>query len=365
METRRQGISDRTTYEQWVETEGIPILTGFFVENLRTVPVEPWKRKGALGCYINLEGTGGTNNAYVCEIPPRSHTKPQRHLFEELIFVLSGRGATTVWQEGGNRQTFEWQAGSLFSPPLNAWHQHFNGQGQEPARYVAVTTAPTVIDLFHNIDFVMSNNYEFTDRFAGEEGYFSGQGADISGRIWDTNFVADLRAFQLRSREARGVGDRNMMFELAHNTMCAHVSEFPVGTYKKGHRHGPGAHVIVLGGEGYSLLWPEGQPIKRVNWKEASLVVPPAMWFHQHFNPGTEPARYLALRWGSRKYRRGADVALRRDNVLRRYSEISLKEGGGQIEYEDEDPQVYRLFQEECRKRGAEVKMPKHPQAKA
>jgi len=176
--------------------------------------------------------------------------------------------------------------------------------------------------------------------------------------------VADVRAFQLRSREARGVGDKNMMFELAHNTMCAHVSEFPVGTYKKGHRHGPGAHVVVLSGDGYSLLWPEGQPIKRVNWKVGSLVVPPSMWFHQHFNPGTEPARYLALRWGSRKYRRGEDVALRRDNVLKRFSEMSLKEGGGQIEYEEEDPQIYRMFQEECSKRGARLMMPDHPQAK-
>ena len=49
----RRGISDRTTYEEWVETEGIPVLKGFFVEDVRTVPVEPWARRGALGCYIN------------------------------------------------------------------------------------------------------------------------------------------------------------------------------------------------------------------------------------------------------------------------------------------------------------------------
>jgi len=360
----RRGISDRTTYEEWVETEGIPVLKGFFVEDVRTVPVEPWARRGGLGCYINLEGTGGTLDAYVCEIPPGSQTTPQRHLFEELIFVLSGRGATTVWQEGGPKRTFEWQAGSLFSPPLNAWHQHFNGQGAEPVRYLAVTTAPTVMDLFHNADFVFTNPFVFRDRFQGEQDFFSGKGVTLPGRVWDTNFVPDVAAFELQRWEARGAGGKNIMFELADNTLAAHISEFPVGTYKKAHRHGPGAHVIIISGEGYSLLWPEGHPMKRVGWKVGSMVVPPAMWFHQHFNPGNVPARYLALRWGSRKYRRGEDVAVRRDTALARYSEISVKEGGGQIEYEDEDPAVLKMFVEECERRGVEVRMFSHPQAR-
>ena len=32
--------------------------------------------------------------------------------------------------------------------------------------------------------------------------------------------------------------------------------------------------------------------------------------------------------------------------------------GGWQIEYEDEDPEIGRLFEAECAKSGAEVKMP-------
>ena len=32
-----------------------------------------------------------------------------------------------------------------------------------------------------------------------------------------------------------------------------------------------------------------------IPWQEASVFTPPEKWFHQHFNLGEAPARYLAL----------------------------------------------------------------------
>ena len=163
---------NRSSYKSWVASEGIPIIQGFFIEDIRKVALEPWQRTGGLAARLCLEGTGETNDAYVCEIPAGKALKPQRHLFEELIYIVSGRGATTVWNDPASKHTFEWQEGSVFSPPLNSWYQHFNGNGAEPARYLAVTTAPCMINLLHNTDFIFNCGYVFTDRFDSQTDYF-------------------------------------------------------------------------------------------------------------------------------------------------------------------------------------------------
>ena len=92
-----------------------------------------------------------------------------------MILVLDGRGSTTVWNNEGKRITFEWKAGSLFAIPLNAWHQHFNGSGKEPARYVGVTNAP-VVNLYEDLDFIFGCEHDFKNRFNGEADYFSAKG---------------------------------------------------------------------------------------------------------------------------------------------------------------------------------------------
>ena len=118
----------------------------------------------------------------------------------------------------------------------------------------------------------------------------------------------------------------------------SHISEFPVGTYKKGHRHGPGAHVIILGGVGFSLIWWEGQERDRVDWKKGSMIIIPAdATFHQHFNTGTEPARYLALQKGNGSHEEEHRPV--------------------QIEYEDEDPEIHKLFEAELAGHGAPCRM--------
>ncbi len=55
-------------YSLFQKQEGVPVYGGFAVDDLRTVELGQWARKGGRGAYINLDGTGGTNDAYVAEI---------------------------------------------------------------------------------------------------------------------------------------------------------------------------------------------------------------------------------------------------------------------------------------------------------
>lgn len=348
-----------TAYNAFQEREGIPIITGFAVDDLRKVEVKPWARLNCLGTYINLDGTGETNDSYVAEIEPGKRMAPEQHLFEKNIYVLEGRGATLVGADPNSQTSFEWKKGSVFSIPINTWHQHMNGSGTDPARFVAVTTAPLVMNYFHNEDFIFNNPFVFEDR-VGSAKQYQGDGRlylGYAGRTyaWETNFIPDIETFTTYEWKERGAGGATVNFELAKNTQAAHVSQFPVGTYKKAHRHGPGAHVIIISGIGYSLLWPMSGDVpgdvERVDWKAGSMVVPPTNWFHQHFNGGAEPARYLAFRWNSQQFRFSLGSPIEGE------MDVSVKEGGTQIEYEDEDPLIHQWFVETLTKAGAESRM--------
>ncbi len=342
-----------TPYTRWVKSEGLDIIPAHYVPNLHTVELKPWARREARAVYLNHEASRTSNDCYVCEIPAGGKLPPHRQLFEEMILILDGRGSTTVWNDAGKRITFEWKAGALFAIPLNTWHQHFNGSGKEPARYVAVTNGPSVINMYEETEFLFNTQHDFKNRFAGEPDYFSNKG-EQKGLLLETNFVADAVNLPLISAKERGAGGGHIRFNMAKGSMNSHMSQFPIGTYKKAHSHGPGAHVIILTGEGYSLMWPEGEEPRRYEWQVGTMIVPPAGWQHQHFNTGATPSRYLAFKHEG--------VAVRNTQGVPK-AWISKRVGGDQIDYADEKPVIRQLFAEALAQHGMQPRMDEAYQA--
>jgi gentisate 1,2-dioxygenase len=293
---------------------------------------------------------------FVLEIPPGGKTAPQKHIFEAAFCVLAGHGGALVERYSGERHQFEWGVNSVFAPPLNTRYQLFNGSGREPVRLAVSCNLPAVLNLFHNERFVFDNPATFPER-EGVPAHFAGEGDFIPVRpgkhMWETNFVPDAASFKLHDWSARGKGAAHIQLILADGVLHSHISEMPVGTYKKAHRHSPDVHIYILAGEGYSLLWLEGdQDFRRVDWRPGWVFAPPDMMFHQHFNAGAEPVRYIAFTQGSVRYPTT-------EHMRRVYAkvDVDVKKGGNQIEYKDQDPRVHAMFVAELAKKGLTVKM--------
>ena len=342
------GRGKSTPYRGWVEAQGVPITEGLSVYNLNDLATEPWLDTGVNMNFVTLPATGEIADFWVMDIPVGGQLKPLKHMFHSMVYVLKGRGATSVWIEGSKKQTFEWQEGSLFGIPLNASYEHFNGSGSDVARLAMMTTAPLAINMNPSDSFIFDNSATFPKIFSGQDDFFSGEGNHTGQTLWESNFIADARLHETDEYSQRGAGGTNMHFSFGGSFLQAHISEFEAGTYKKAHRHGPAPHVLLLSGHGYSLTWAEKKERYRIDWKAGTVYVPPNYWFHQHFNPHEEAARYLPFTFPGHLL--GRPLAGRTPGVDR------SKELGDQIEYPDEESWVMEQFAEECAKSGMVIK---------
>ena len=371
---RAEPFSEKTPYEQWMESEGVPIHKGYHIPDVRAVEVKQWNRFGTKAALFDLEGAEATDGAYVLELAPGAGTKPVRFMFEESILVLDGEGETIVWHENRPKQTFKWQKSTLFSPPLNTWRTYKN-TGHTAARLISVMDLPLTMDLYHNADLIFNNHFVFRDRYDNQPDYFTvnqskmkiagsaatfGEGEKGAVGVLDTGLIPDINGIQLFAAKSRGLKNKSAEVILSDNSMQSHVSEFETGTYKRAHRHGPGSHVLVLGGVGYSLMWTDVPQYSkaaknvRIDWKEGTLFVPPDRWFHQHFNAGANAAKYIATTWiGGKYWVKGMAGGGR----THRLNTISFHQGGNMVDYHDEDPLIKEMFAAELKKHGVEMRM--------
>jgi hypothetical protein len=353
-------------YERWIAAQGIPIHTGYYVEDLRTIEVRWWEARGCLSAFTRMNGQEGVTEARVTEIPPGETTRPFRFALDEAVYVLEGRGLASIWAtESTPKKTFEWHEHSLFLIPGGYHCQLFNSQGERRVRLLQYNHFPLALSTIPDPDFFLNNPYVDLGRLA-DGGDFYGAAKPISEvagsapwrwetgstsgaiyaytNIWFGNLFPDLKAWdKFQAYRGRGGGTRAVSINFPGSALSSHMSIFPSGTYKKAHRHGPGIIVVIVDGEGYSVMWPEGSEKTVVPWHAGSAFSPPNRWFHQHFNVGARPARYMALHV---------------PHGLSGYSERVADRQRDQIEYTDQDPWIRQKFEAELAQRGQRSLIP-------
>jgi len=113
----------------------------------------PWEMapQGLLKHLINeaMNTRMETVDAYMQIIPPGSRSGKHRHLAEECLYVVEGRGYDLHqdcdveitddyhWIPQDEVKRFEWEAGDVIYVPPNTIHQHFNADDKRPARLIS------------------------------------------------------------------------------------------------------------------------------------------------------------------------------------------------------------------------------------
>jgi quercetin dioxygenase-like cupin family protein len=187
-------------YQEWLDRQNLPIHSGLAID-LMTAETAFWPRIGADAAFVHLDARGDFCTLQLTDIAPGGSTNEVHHLYEEVIYVLDGRGSTSFETEDGTRRTFEWGRGSLFSLPVNVRYRHFNASGDRRARLACVNNLPMVMKLFRNEQFVFDTPFDFSERITDEK-FLRGEGTFIPTRehrhMWETNLVPDLLTFDTR-----------------------------------------------------------------------------------------------------------------------------------------------------------------------
>ena len=360
-------------YDTFMESEGVPIYRDIGVRTVLDLPLGDWKRLGGRGSYIQLFGTEGLWGSYVVEVPPGGALNPEKHLYEKVCFVVEGRGSTEVWREPSQKQTFEWQKGSLFTIPLNANHRFVNATNA-PALVYCGTTAPNMMNLLDNRQFIFDCPYEFSDRYSGQADYFKSND-DIAPdpvrglAMRRTNFVPDLVNCELPLDNRRSPGYRRVEPWMAGNRFYLWIGQHETGRYSKAHKHQSAAVLLCLKGKGYTYTWPADiagmRPwetgnealVRRQDYEYGGLVSAAPMsgdWFHQHFGISKDPLRVSA--WHGPNNQRSRKAG-RPGEQIADYGAIDIKKGGSAIPYSEEDPHLRVEFAQRLAAEGIESRM--------
>src|SRR3954454_23005536 len=147
MEAATRSPRNPSPYDRYIESTGVPVYRGYAIEDARTIPVGPWEERGCNATFAVLAGQKDVSEVRITEVPPGVTTNPVRFSLDEVVYVVEGRGLTTIWAEDGPKKTFEWSKRSIFVIPGGCTYQLSNMQGHEPTRLMHYSHLPTAMML--------------------------------------------------------------------------------------------------------------------------------------------------------------------------------------------------------------------------
>ncbi|MCZ6742639.1 MAG: cupin domain-containing protein [Alphaproteobacteria bacterium] len=128
------------------DREGPPGIGVYWVGNFFP-DLSHWDRlnafadRGAGGYAIFMRFPDAEMGAHMSVFSPGLYKKGHRHGPGRVIVIPAGEGYSVLWKEGGEKIVCPWQEATVFVPPEDWYHQHFN-TGSGAARYLALGPMP-------------------------------------------------------------------------------------------------------------------------------------------------------------------------------------------------------------------------------
>jgi quercetin dioxygenase-like cupin family protein len=106
----------------------------------------PFWGRGAGGTVVRIQFPGAEMACHMSVFDPQLYKKGHRHGPGRVIVIPKGEGYSVLWPgdnlewgpvEGAEKVVCPWKEGTIFVPPQNWYHQHFN-TGTGEARYLAL-----------------------------------------------------------------------------------------------------------------------------------------------------------------------------------------------------------------------------------
>ena len=312
------------------------------VISFKNIPVKFDKNYGAAIAVIGADRLVQMD-ATVVEIPPGGKLNPRKLLAEEVIYIISGKGSTTLWTAGPNpkKVKYDWAAGDILSPSLNVWREHGNASATEPARFLSMTSTPIAKNLFGTVP---SSNDVFEDRwnkgvqqkpeYNANGKWSTGQG-DVSlhkidkGIIAAGHYLPDMingkwpamsptrNGFNIRPTGDASPGGSSM----AGNRLFEWEAreERKPREYDMYHRHPWEVVYLCIKGEMESRLTRVAdfateklEPERVVTWKEGEMIISESNEYHSH-HTNVAGSRFLEFKVSGYFYRVGSSIPLTRN----------------------------------------------------
>ena len=123
-------------------SRGRAVWQGNFFPDMRAWDqLVPFWGRGAGGRVVFIKFPDSGMGCHMSVFDPQLYKKGHRHGPGRIIVIPEGEGYSILWPEGGEKVICPWQEASIFVPPDNWYHQHFN-VGKGSARYLALAPMP-------------------------------------------------------------------------------------------------------------------------------------------------------------------------------------------------------------------------------